>query len=167
MISGYIIGDKALVARLVNAPEAVKRELDQTVQKLGFALEARVVQTKLSGQVLKRRTGRLAASITTGAAETKSRFESTSLTAFAYVGTNVSYGRAWELGFTRRVGAGARGGPNLTGKSLATYFAKHPPGTKSYAARPFLKPALQEMRPVIIEQITLAAKRGMAAALKS
>lgn len=167
MISGYIIGDKALVARLVNAPERVKRELDPTVQRLGFALEARVVQTKLSGQVLKRRTGRLASSITTGSPETRSRFVSTPLTAYAYVGTNVSYGKAWELGFTRRVGAGARGGPKLTGKSLQTYFAKHPPGTKAYPARPFLAPSLQEMRPQIVAELTAAARRGMAAALKS
>jgi hypothetical protein len=39
------------------------------------------------------------------------------------------------------------------GKALETYIAKHPPGTKQVAARPFLAPALQEMRAEIVERL--------------
>lgn len=168
MISGYIIGDKQLVARIGRASNYVKAEVDPTVRALGFRLQANVVTQKLSGQVLKRRTGRGAASIAQGSVDSRSRFETTAVSAFAYVGTNVSYMIGWELGFTRKVGAGARGGPRtLTGRSLESYIAKHPPGVKQVPARPFLQPSLVEMRPLIVAELGNALKRGMQAAMKS
>jgi len=167
MISGYIIGDKALVARISGAGATVKAEIDQTVQKLGYALQARVQTQKLTGQVLRVRTGRLRSSIAQGSADSRSRFESTDTTAFAYVGTNVSYGAAWEHGFNRKVGAGARGGPRtITGKALETYIRRHPPGVRAVAARPFLAPALLEMRAQIQNELGAALKRGMENALR-
>lgn len=167
MISGYIIGDKALVARIRGAGAVVKAEIDQTVQKLGFALQARVQTQKLTGQVLRVRTGRLRSSISQSAADTRSRFVSTDTTAIAYVGTNVSYGAMWEHGFSRKVGAGARGGPRtLSGKALDSYIRRHPPGVRAVAARPFLEPALFEMRAQIQTELGAALKRGMEKALR-
>lgn len=167
MISGYLIGDRALVAKLTAMPTAVHDEVFKTVQKLQMRLVADVVSHKLSGQVLHRRTGKLAASIPINGAETRTRMEDDGLKIIAYVGTNVSYGIGWEYGFDRKVGAGARGGPRtLTGKSRETYFAKHPPGIKHMAARPFLAPALQEMKPLITRELTDAMTRAMQKALK-
>jgi len=168
VITGTIVGDRTLIERLGKMPPAVTSEVDAAVQKLGFELQARVQGSKLTGQVLHVRTGRLRSSLAQGASDTRSRFESTTDAAIAYVGTNVSYGVAWELGFSRRVGAGARGGPRtLTGKSLQTYIARHPPGVRQYAARPYLAPALFEMRAQITQELGVALKRGMEAALRS
>ena len=92
----------------------------------------------------------------------------TDTAAIAYVGTNVSYGAFWEHGFTRKIGAGARGGPRtLSGNALATYIARHPPGTRQYAARPFLAPALASMKAKIVADLGAALQRGMVAAMKS
>lgn len=157
LISGYLVGDKEMIAKFQAMPAAVKSALDGEVKALGYALQLRVQRDWLRGprpQRLGVKTGRLLRSITQGGADSRSRFESTPTTSYAYVGTNVEYGAAWEYGFARRVGAGARGGPRtLMGKALETYIAKHPPGTKQVAARPFLAPALQEMRAEIVERL--------------
>jgi phage gpG-like protein len=168
MISGYIVGDRALVARIAGAGAIVKAEIDVTVQKLGYALQARVQTQKLTGQVLRVRTGRLRSSIAQNSADTRSRFESTDTTAIAYVGTNVSYGAAWEHGFSRKVGAGARGGPRtISGKALDSYIRRHPPGVRQVPARPFLAPSLFEMRAQIQTELGAALKRGMQKALQA
>jgi phage gpG-like protein len=168
MISGYIVGDKALVARIAGAGAVVKAEIDVTVQKLGYALQARVQTQKLTGQVLRVRTDRLRGSIAQNAPETRSRFVATDTAAIAYVGTNVSYGAAWEHGFSRKVGAGARGGPRtISGKALDSYIRRHPPGVRHVAARPFLAPALFEMRAQIVTELGAALKRGMEKALRA
>ena len=170
MITGYLIGDKALVAKFDAAPGKLKASLDKIVQELGFQLQRHVQRDYLRGPRpthLGVRTARLIGSITQGAAGSRSRFESTPVSAFAFVGTNVEYGAGWEYGFTRRIGAGARGGPRtLTGKARATYFAKHPPGVKQMGPRPFLTPALADMRQIIIDKISAGLQRSAVEALK-
>lgn len=166
MITGYLVGDRELIARIQGASAKMKAEIDRTVTRLGFELQARVQTGYLTGQVLHVRTGRLRSSISPGG-ESRSRTEITATSAIAYVGTNVSYGAFWEHGFTSKIGAGARGGPRtLSGQALATYFARHPPGTRQEAARPFLAPALRSMRGRIESELGAALRRGMLAALK-
>jgi phage gpG-like protein len=171
MISGYLIGDKALVAKIDGAYAKIKTsEIDPTVRKLGYALQLRVQQNYLRGprpSKLGVVTGRLLRSITQTGGDGRSRFVSTETSAIFYVGTNVEYAAGWEYGFTRKVGAGARGGPKtLTGKARETYFAKHPPGVRAVAARPFLAPALNDMRSLIVDELTAALQRGATEALK-
>jgi hypothetical protein len=170
MISGYIIGDKEVVARLKAMPDRVKADIDAKVRELGFALQRRVQQGYLRGprpEHLGVVSGTLLRSITQGDANSRSRFESTPATAFAYVGTNVKYAAGWEYGFERRVGAGARGGPRtLMGRALERYIAKHPPGVKQVAARPFLAPALEGMRTLIVGELESLLQRSLARATK-
>jgi hypothetical protein len=164
MISGYILGGNALVRKLEAFPVAARAEVDATVMKLGFRLES-IVKTKyLRGprpQNLGVVTGGLLSSITRGGAQSRTRFEATAAKSIYYVGTNVDYGAMWENGFTRKVGAGARGGPRtLKGRALATYMAKHPPGTKEIAARQFLAPALRDIAPLAEVELANALKRA-------
>lgn len=159
MITGYLIGDRALVAKMDAAPARMKASLDKIVQQLGFALQLRVQRDYLRGPRpghLGVRTARLIGSITQGAGESRSRFETTPVSALAFVGTNVPYGTAWEYGFTKRTGAGARGGKfaNMSGAAKGAYWAAHPPGMKNVAARPFLAPALADMRQIIVDQLS-------------
>lgn len=99
MISGYLIGDKELLRRLGDLPKSTKLRVDLTVKSLGFELERKVKAEKLSGQVLNVITGRLRASISHGAPNSVSRFESDADRAIYYVGTNVKYGAVHEYGF--------------------------------------------------------------------
>jgi phage gpG-like protein len=147
MIKAWLVGGDELVAKFTSFSDVFRDELQTCIKTLTMDLVKKVKEEKLSGQVLNRKTGRLSRSITP-------EFEFSANSAYGIVGTNVAYGRAWELGFTREVGAGARGGPRaMLEREKARYFAKHPPGNKTYAARPFLKSALDEMRDQIQEQI--------------
>src|SRR5208282_5362072 len=158
-------------AKLRASPAVVNDRIAKAGDQLGVGL-ARIVTTQyLSGPRptrLGRVTGRLVTSIPRGASETRSRMENEGTRFTAYVGTNVPYGALWENGFERKIGAGTRGGL-FWGKSpawLASYFGKHPPGTKAVGARPFLEPALEQYRPTIIAELQKAASEGVQAALK-
>lgn len=166
MISGYLIGDKELVRQLKEMPDVVKTKTRDIVQKLGFRLQAHVQATKLTGQVLKVQTGRLRNSITAGALDSRSRFEETGLQMVYYVGTNVSYGAVWEYGGKPMtiVPKSAKALRFMINGSVV--FAKrcNVPGRP---ARPFLAPALQELRPLIITEMEAALKDAMVESLKT
>jgi hypothetical protein len=150
MITGKLVGDTAMMVRFQQMPAAVHRRVIEAITRSAIELEGKVARDKLDGQVLKARTGQLAASVHHAV-----RVDGTSVRGF--VGTNLEYGRHWEYGFDRRVGAGARGGPKgLFGRSLASYVAKHPPGQKHYAARSFLRTSLAESEPAIFKRIEAA-----------
>ncbi len=166
MITGALIGDKALIARLQKVGPAMKAEVDRTVQKLGFELEARVKRDYLTGQVLHVRTGRLRSSITHGAPDSVSRQEITPDSSIYYVGTNVSYGVAWEKGirahdiFPKRAKALRF---EINGEVIFRKRAHIP----AQAPRQFLEPALASMKPLILSELQDALKRGAEKALGS
>jgi hypothetical protein len=126
-----------------------------TVNALGISLRNLVVSKYLNGprpgHLGVGRTGLLSGNISDLPSEDGNSFSSS-------VGTNVPYGRYWEKGFDRKVGAGARGGPQKPMTSLAEmkYQAKHPPGTKHEDARPFLTPALADMKEEIRRRLARA-----------
>lgn len=155
MIGGYLVGDTEVIKRLSAMPEKLRFRLGTAITRLSIDLQSKVKGDKLSGQVLHRRTGTLSRSISRVVlTETNS--------VVGVVSTNVKYGIAWERGFDRKVGAGARGGPKtLLGAARDAYFAKHPSGTKHYAARSFLRSSLAEMRPEISEKIGIAVNESI------
>lgn len=169
MITGALVGDRQLILRLKGASGAIHEEVAATVKRLGYDLERQVKDDYLRGPRpthLGIGKGRLSSSITHGSPESRSRFEDLGATIYYYVGTNVPYGKGWEEGFSRKVGAGARGGPRtLTGQALASYIARHPPGVKHIGARPFLAPGLADMRSRIIDELGKSLTRGMQKAL--
>lgn len=140
-IRGQIVGADTVIARLQGDIEKTPQRVGRTVHRLGLSLLAKVKEVYLSGAALNTRSGRLRRSA-------NEKFTENGTTFLSSVGTNVSYGRAWELGFDRKIGAGARGGPRnpMTNLAAAKYLAKHPPGMKHEEARPFLQPALADMK---------------------
>lgn len=132
--------------------DAIKKEMERQA----IALQNKVKNDYLSGQVLNVRTGHLKRSITEKVtSDGQGHFE-------GIVGTNIKYGRYWELGFDRKVGTGARGGPKTitSAITLAKYMLAHPPGQKHYNARPFLKPALLESAPAIRAALEAALRKA-------
>ena len=95
MITVDIVGDTEVIARLSAIPNRVQQGLVRTLQRFQLDMIREVVR-KLSGPVLKRRTGVLASSINLGAGV--SRFEQSSNQLTAIVGTNVKYGGIHEFG---------------------------------------------------------------------
>ena len=145
LIVGQIVGSELVVAKLAQISVARRNRVRATVNALGVALHNLVVSKYLNGprpgHLGVGKTGLLWGSINDKPSEDGNSFSSS-------VGTNVPYGAYWEKGFDRKVGAGARGGPKKAMTSLAAmkYAAKHPPGTKHEDARPFLQPALADMK---------------------
>ncbi len=158
MISGVLIGDKELVAKIRSFPDAARPDLDRTVQKLGFQLEANIKSNYLSGQVFKRRTGKLASSITQGAPESRSRFEANSSQAIYYVGTNVSYARPLFYGHPGYVikpkNAKALhfkiGGVDVFAKSV---------NMPAKPGKNVLSMALDQMKPMIVTELQASLQR--------
>lgn len=154
MIRGSIpSGQVDAIRQVLNRVESGAMDLVYAaVEREAINLVRYVKSQKLHGQVLNIKTNRLNSSIV-------HKMSQDGETVTAVVGTNVKYARFWELGFDRKVGAGARGGPrSITGKALITYFAKHPPAMKNFPARPFLQPSLEENRDRIVSNVFRALK---------
>lgn len=169
MITGTIIGDRDLFARLgARSLGPAKAAIDNTVRALGFELERRVKRNYLTGQVLNVRTGRLRASISQTTqmqpGDSRSGFVSTPSTAVATVGTNVVYGAAWEFGSRAHdiVPIRAKALRFEVGGQVLFRRRVHIP---AQAPRPFLRPALENMRGFAIQQLTRALQESMARSL--
>jgi hypothetical protein len=150
-----VLGLEAVQAKLLlGVPASVRARLLQTVTALTLELERHVKADYLTGQTLKVRTGRLRSSIHSEILDTP-----TSITGL--VGTAVDYGRAWELGFQ----VPARTILPVKKKALFWPGAAHPVAqvnqpARTQAARPFLRPALDDMRQSIAKRIGAALSLG-------
>lgn len=92
MITGQIIGDKAFIARLEKISPVMHREVLTSTRMLAAVLTRYVKSQKLSGQVLKNRTGNLRRSI-------NYQIEDFADKITGIVGTNASYAHAHEYSF--------------------------------------------------------------------
>jgi phage gpG-like protein len=98
MIKMELIGGKETVARFETVSRKVYEDLRNTIQEQWFGLQAYIVTNKLSGQVLKRRTGLLASSINVGGPESTSEFTADESVIIGKVGTAVIYAAPHEYG---------------------------------------------------------------------
>jgi phage gpG-like protein len=92
MIDAYLVGDAEVVARLDGMPAKLRDEMKVGIGRATLKLQRMVVQDKLSGQVLKVRTGTLRRSIDQAVTDEGANVVGT-------VSTNVKYARVHEYGF--------------------------------------------------------------------
>ena len=150
-----VVGAEEVVARFEGAPERVHGKVHGTVQSLGLKLLRRVKDDALSGGVLNVRSGRLRRSTTEETTEAGETISSA-------VGTNVSYGRFWELGGTipahdivaRKAGA-------LFWPGAAHPVARVHQPARTETARPFLQPSLAAMKDEIRASLLAAATEAI------
>jgi hypothetical protein len=151
-----VTGADEVRRRFAAASEQMRLRLRQVVQALGLELLRKVKAEQLSGQALNVRTGRLRRSINEETVEAGDTFTST-------VGTPVVYGRFWELGFdgVEQVKSHIRTVHSVFGRTFAggvqQVVSAHA-RTVHAAARPFLQPALAEMKSRILERLSGAAR---------
>jgi phage gpG-like protein len=142
MITMQIIGARELVARLDAMPGRVKDGLARAVARLGLELQRKVQAEKLTGQVLKVRTGSLRSSINTEISEAAEEVA-------ASVGTNIRYARIHEYGVDHPWLIEAKAAKALRfeigGRTVFARSVRHPP----LPERSFLRSALREMQPKI------------------
>ena len=95
MITAMLVGDEARLARLRAMPDAANSNLVRAIAKLGVDLQRSVQQDKLTGQLLKVRSGSLRSSIGL-------RLDKAGTTS-ATVSTDRDYARAHEYGYSGTV----------------------------------------------------------------
>ncbi len=162
MITVDIVGDDTLIAKLTAMPNQINQGLASTLRRLQLDFIREVVR-KLSGPVLKRRTGVLASSVNLGAGV--SRFEQSSEQITMIVGTNVKYAQIHEYGGHTQPhtilpkNARALAFPWKGGQA---FFRKvEHPGSK-IPERSFLRSTLREMTPRIEEELAAAVQQAVA-----
>lgn len=161
-VKAQVVGVAEVAQRFETASAAAHARIVGAVQGLGLELLARVKGQKLTGQVLRVQTGRLRRSINEETTDA-----GTSVT--SAVGTNVEYGRFWELGFVgvQQVRAAtvkahrrmtlAPGKKRRKGVAVEQHTRRAHSRTVNQAARPFLQPSLAEMRGRVLAQLAKVA----------
>jgi phage gpG-like protein len=158
IVTGTVTGDKEVGLYLRNAPNQIKMALRQAVAEQTIRLQRDIVTKKLQGQVLKVRTGTLQRSIdqvTTEAGDI--------VTGMSW--TNVKYAARHEYGFTgtESVKAHMRKIKQVFGRPIAPKEIQVKGFSRSikYPARSFMRSALRDAEPQILEALTLATHQGI------
>lgn len=144
-ISAWIEGDAEVVQTLEAMPASTRAELHKSTLKLAISMVAYVKQQKLSGQVLRNRTGTLRRSITHEVKELPNEIKAT-------VGTNVAYARPHEFGWHGNVLI-----DQAFGRKLKFPVWK----TVTLPPRSFLRSSLRERAASIRKEYQEAMKRGV------
>lgn len=150
-----LVGVAATLRRFADLKGRALEELRNTTVSLVIKLQRKVKEEKLSGQVLKNRTGRLRRSITG-----KTEGEGTQL--YGIVGTNVEYAAVHEYGGPVTIKAHLRTITQAFGKTLrqpVTFSVRA--HTVNYKQRSFLRSALIEMSAEIKQELTQAMRKAM------
>lgn len=147
-----------VVARLTRMKADVRAKLMAAVTGLAIELRAYVVDRKLSGQVLKRRSGRLSRSIA-------HKVEVDKESVIGIVGTNVEYAGFHEFGFTgvEQVKDHYRHITQAFGRPITPreVFVRAHQRSINYGGRPFLRPSLGEMENKIRAKIDRAVQEAV------
>jgi hypothetical protein len=153
VITAYLVGDEQLLERLRGISDAVNSGLARCITQLGIDLQRNVQQDKLSGQVLKSRTGTLKSSI-------DRRVDQNARGATTDIFTALRYGAAQEYGFTGTVSVGAslRRIREAFGRPIAekTISVRAYERRMALPERSFLRSALDDMTPAIREAVDSA-----------
>jgi len=146
VITAYLVGDEQLLERLRALPDAINSGLARSITQLGIDLRRNVRQDKLSGQVLRSRTGALKSSIDL-------RVDQGARIVSASVFTDLRYGAAQEYGFagTVSVGASLRWIREAFGRPIAekTISVRAHNRRMDLPERSFLRSVLEDMTPAI------------------
>lgn len=142
-IKATVVGAETVVARLKGASAGALKTVRAKVERLGIELQRKVKEQFLSGQALHVRTGRLRRSI-----NERTDVDGQSVT--SSVGTNVSYGAMQELGFHGEQVVREHLRRAQSGMARVRAHVRH----MNLTARPFLEPALHEMRPRVLAELS-------------
>jgi Bacteriophage HK97-gp10, putative tail-component len=155
MITAYLIGDEQVLSRLRGLPDAIGSSCARAITKLGIALQQRVQQDKLSGQVLMDRTGALRSSINLQIDQSAGRVTAT-------VFSDCDYAHAQEYGFsgTVNVRASLRRIREAFGRPIAekTISVRAQSRRMHLAEHSFLRSALEDMTPEIQDEVDAAMR---------
>lgn len=165
MIEGYVTGDAEVAAKLTETSDKLSLEVYKAVFELSRELVRDIRSKKLSGQVLKNRTGRLSRSVHQAVSQSEGK-------AVGVVSTNVVYAQIHEFGGTINHPGGTayffdpkasawRFIPNSS--PFAADAARTRPHQIPMPERSFMRSALRDMETAgtIEKRFVVAAERAM------
>jgi hypothetical protein len=153
VITAYLVGDVQLLERLRALPDAINSGLLRGITQLGIELQRRVQQDKLSGQVLRSRTGSLRSSIGL-------QVDQSDGAVTASVFTDSRYAGAEEYGFTGTVSV--RTSLRRIRQAFGRPIAEKTISVRAYDRRmdlpehSFLRSALEDVGPAIRDGVQAA-----------
>jgi phage gpG-like protein len=157
MIRAWIVGDDAVIARLDAIPGSVAAAVRRAVEGQAIALTRYVKGSKLSGQVLRNRSGHLRASISYAL-----MIADQGLT--AQVGANVEYAHVHEYGGDFAIKAHQRMMTQAFGRPVAIpRMISVRAHDAHYPERSFLRSSLEENAASIRAAIEAAVAEGIKA----
>jgi Bacteriophage HK97-gp10, putative tail-component len=153
VITANLVGDEQALERLRALPEAVNSRLLRALTQLGIELQRDVQQDKLSGQVLRSRTGSLKSSI-------DFRIDQSVGAITANVFSGSRYASVQEYGFAGMVSvrASLRRIREAFGRPIAekTISVRAYDRRMDLPERSFLRAALNDMTPTIRDEVETA-----------
>lgn len=154
-----MLGDDTIVATLHQMTPALHNELHTSIGQLVLRMQTIVRAGKLTGQVLKVRTGRLRRNM-------DAEVRTSGHTVQGRVFTNVEYAPIHEYGYQGAVGVRGhlRQMKTAFGKRLKqprAVFVRPHARQVNLPARSFLRSTLREMRGEITQQLEEAVQRGL------
>jgi hypothetical protein len=153
VITAYLVGDVQLLERLRALPDAINSGLLRGITQLGIELQRRVQHDKLSGQVLRTRTGSLRSSIGL-------QVDQSDGAVTASVFTDSRYAGAEEYGFTGTVSV--RTSLRRIRQAFGRPIAEKTISVRAYDRRmdlpehSFLRSALEDVGPAIRDGVQAA-----------
>lgn len=158
MVKIEFIGDREVASKLKELEPKIYNSLLFTITKLSIQLQAKIKSEKLTGQVLKTRTGTLRRSINYRVDKTPSE-----IIGRVGIGADAAkYGIMHEFGLrgTENVRSHLRTIKKVWGKSISPkqISVRSHTRTVNYPERSFMRTALAEMRPIIQNDISKAVK---------
>jgi len=146
VITAYLVGGEQLLERLRTLPDAVNSGLARSITQLGIDLQRNVQQDKLSGQVLRSRSGLLKSSIDL-------RVDQSGGAITASVFTDSPYAAVQEYGFAGTVSV--RTSLRRIREAFGRPIAEKTISVRAYdrhmdlPERSFLRSALEDMAPAV------------------
>lgn len=154
-VSVVMVGSQQLQAELQNMSPIIRSLVMAKVQSLAIELQRHIVQDKLSGQVLKVKTGNLRRSIQHSIGES-----SNGITAQVFSSNDVKYAAIHEFGGTIVPNKAKALSFVIDGKRIFTQSV-------TLKERSFMRSSLTDMKQMIIDGLTAAVSQGVSGSAAS
>lgn len=153
-----VIGRDKLQVRIDQMPAAVHAEVYKEVRTTAFDMERYVVGSKLSGQVLNKITGRLQMSIHSDA-----RDDGSAVIGRIFSAAPMPYARPHEFGFTGSETVKAHIRDTIFGRKVKPFLVNSFTRHVNLPERSFLRSTLSDWKEKIVQRLTAAVAKGVAA----
>lgn len=152
LMNVVLVGDKEMIAALDGMPERVRVAVTAAVKRQTLALQRHVIADKLSGQVLKVRTGALRRSIQESVGD-----EGPAVVGKVWSAGDVKYAAIHEFGYHGQENVREHVRHVVFGREVDPFVVPAFTRSMNMPARPFMRTALADRKDAILEDVRKSA----------